>query len=103
MHTGLVRSVFSGNEIGVRTARNVVSGSIPLGSHLGKDLTGALENRFLAGHRLPAPDGNVDIAGRNLDPEAAPLRAFGSEDRRSRTHKGIEHDLARGRDIADGI
>src|SRR6516225_4525688 len=57
----------------------------------------------VAGTRLPAANGRVDIDRIELQPVAATTCSFGRDDRRAAAEKGIEHDSAAGRTIEDRV
>ena len=51
-------------------------------------------NGGIASQPLPAPHGDVDVLGIELDRAADPARLFGGDDRRAATGEGVEHDVA---------
>ena len=57
----------------------------------------------IAGQCLPAPDDDIDIAGIELDGITAPPDPFRGDDGRATTAEGIEHQVAAGRAIHDGV
>src|SRR5215470_2611855 len=58
---------------------------------------------IVAGQRLPAADGRIDIGGVEFDTAAAPAGALGRDQRRAAAEKGVEHNLAAGRAVEDRI
>src|SRR5262245_42787936 len=58
---------------------------------------------LLAGHLLPAPDRDDDVARVELDASRLATRAFGSKQGRARAQKRIEHDGATVGHVLDGV
>src|ERR1700730_1213035 len=77
-------------------------GSAPYGPLI-EYLAGVLEDRVAAGDLLPAPNGNIDIQGIDLDAEAAPADLVAGEQCRAAAQERIQHRIAALRGIKDGV
>lgn len=60
-------------------------------------------NCRLAGEALPAPDGEINVCGSQLDPIADAAYTLCRDQSRATTEEWVENDVAARRGIEDGI
>ena len=60
-------------------------------------------DRHIAAVPLPAPDDGVDVEGVDLDTTAAAPGALRGDQGRPAAQEGVEHDIAAGRAVEDGV